>query len=179
MGSFAEMKNAKRGYTSNRLVEGDYLARIDSCEHFMASQSGEKYKVTLTILSVLSGDHREGEVVTTTFSRNHGLGVYLSNIKTFIAGVLGCSDDQVDEAVTHRTCSTFLHPDTGQPTPGENMLSGLVTRVTAVELTSKKKDEQGNPFAYSKYGWSPCLSKEEIQEQLGEERVKRFFPNGL
>lgn len=167
MGSFQGMSSARRGFASNRLVEGDYVVRIDKCEHFEARQTGEKYKVTLTILAVTTGRHKEGEVVTTTFSRNHGLDVYLGNIKGFIAGVLGQPDEAVGENETLKT----LEPD--------GPMNGLVCRVRAMEREGKKADEKGNKYVYSVYTWSPCLTPGEIRSTIGEERVKRFFPSGL
>jgi hypothetical protein len=167
MGSFQGMSNARRGFASNALKEGDYVVRIDKCENFEARQTGEKYKVTLTILAVTSGSHKEGEVVTTTFSRNHGLDIYLGNIKGFIAGVLG----QPDEAVGENEAIKTLEP--------HNEMCGLVTRVRSIERQGKKTDEKGNPYSYCVYTWSPCLSPEDIKSTLGPERIKRFFPNGL
>jgi len=168
MGSFSGMASATRGFASNRLIEGDYIVRIDKAENFEARQTGEKYKITATILAVTAGRHKEGEVVTVMYSKNHGLDQYLSNIKSFIAGVLNLPDPEVDEKMVLRT----LDP--------EQAMSGLVTRVRAIERDSKKKDDKtGTPFQYSVYTWAPFLQPEEIATAIGAERVKRFFPSGL
>lgn len=168
MGAFSGMKDAKRGYNSNPLTEGDYVARIDRCDFFEAQQNGEFYKITLTILAVGSGPHKEGEVVNILYGRKHGNTQFLQNVKSFIAGVMNVEDGLIDEAATMRT----LDP--------EQVLAGLVIQVKASRRNSKKsKREDGTPFEYSVYTYSPTLSDEDIKQTLGEARVKRFFPNGL
>jgi len=169
MGAFEGMTEAKRGYNSNAYTEGDCIARIDRCDHFEAKQTGEKYKVTLTILAVNEGPHKVGEVVTATFSKNHGADIYNGNIKGFIAGVLGVEDPQVGPEETLQT----LDP--------EQILRGEVCRCRAARRLSKKSVNvtTKEPNQYSVYTWYPRMEKPEILAAIGEEGVKRFFPNGL
>ena len=92
--------------------------------------------------------------------------------QAFIAGVMAVEDSKIGENETMQT----LDKSQG----GQEVLNGTVCRVKAIQRSSKKsKDEQGNPYDYSIYSWSPSLTDAEIVQALGEEAVKRFFPNGL
>ena len=172
MGTFSGMKDAKRGYTSNRLTEGDYVVRVDRCDHFEAEAAGEGFKITLTVLAAERGSHKEGEATTVTYFLKPGaLGgkkQWFGNIKSFIAVVMNVSDEVIDEAAVVRT----LDP--------EQVLAGTVCRVKSTSRLSKtSKGKDGTPNEFFMYSWAPALENEEILQTLGEERVKRFFPNGL
>lgn len=167
MGTFSGMAGAKRGFVSNPLKDGDYVVRIDKCSHFEAKQTGEKFKVDVTILAVNRGSMKEGEVASVTYSKQHGLDLFLGNIKGFIAGVMNVPDDAVGENETLQC----LEP--------QNILAGTVARVRADARASKKKDERGENFSYQVYTWHPSLDKAEIEKALGPDRVKKHFPNGL
>ncbi len=172
MGTFAGMKDAKRGYTSNRLEEGEYVARVDRCDHFEAEAAGEGFKITLTILAAQGSKHKEGEAATVTYflkpGTQGGKKQWFGNIKSFIAVVMNVSDDVIDEAAVVRT----LDP--------EQVLAGTVCRVKSTQRLSKtSKRQDGTPNEFYVYSWSPALENGEILQTLGEERVKRFFPNGL
>lgn len=177
MGAFTGMKDAKRGFASNPLREGKYVVRIDGCEFFESRKGAEFWKNTLTILAVSDGDHKVGEVVNTFFKCGDGTEkqTFQSNLKSFIAGVMAAEDAEIDEA----SINEILGKDAaGQPCP--NPLAGLVTVVTARKRASKsKRDDKGQPFEYTVYGWEPSLLNEEIKDAIGEEAVARFFPNGL
>ena len=99
MGTFSGMKDAKRGYTSNRLTDGDYVVRVDRCDHFEAEAAGEGYKITLTILASERGAHKEGEAVTATYflkpGTKGGKKQWFGNIKSFIAVVMGVDDEVI------------------------------------------------------------------------------------
>ena len=166
------MKDAKRGYTSNRLTEGDYVVRVDRCDHFEAEAAGEGFKITLTVLAAERGSHKEGEATTVTYFLKPGaLGgkkQWFGNIKSFIAVVMNVADEAIDEASVVRT----LDP--------EQILAGTVCRVRSNQRLSKKsKRDDGTPQEFFVYTWSPALENAEILQTLGEERVKRFFPSGL
>lgn len=168
MGAFSGLRDAARGFASNILRPGRYVARIDSCDSFEAEQKGRMWKNTLTILAVEEGDHKVGEQVHTFFKRGQYPKVFLQNIKSFIAGVLDVADDEVGE-------------EEAEEVLGENNpLEGLVTVVSGRKQASKSsKDEDGNPFMYTVYSWMPSLDEEEITEALAEGDMERFFPNGL
>jgi hypothetical protein len=172
MGTFSGMKDAKRGYTSNRLTEGDYVVRVDRCDHFEAEAAGEGFKITLTVLAADGGKHKEGEAVTATYflrqGSKGGKKQWFGNIKSFIAVVMNVEDERIDEAAVVRT----LDP--------EQALAGTVCRVKSIARMSKTtKDEQGNPNEFYVYSWTPAMENEEIRQTLGAERVARFFPSGL
>jgi hypothetical protein len=174
MGLFSGMAGATRSFGSNKLTEGDYVARIDGCDLFKTDMSGNCYKVTLTILAVLDGPHKVGEVVTTTWGdkRAKTEKQWLGNIKAFIAGVMAVDDAKIGETETMAT----LPAEQG----GQAVLNGTVCRIKAVRRTGKSVDkETGQPFEYSLYTWAPSLNDEEIVQAIGAEGVKRFFPNGL
>lgn len=174
MSLFSGMKGAKRGYQGTKLSEGDYFVRVDRCDTFETDISGNCYKITLTILAVNDGTHKEGEVVTVVFGdKRVTKAQWYGNIKGFIANVMSVEDEAVGEAETVAT----LHQELG----GQNVLGGTVCRVKAIRRTSKKsKNDKGEPFEFSVYNWSPAIvDNEEIRQVLGEERVKRYFPNGL
>jgi len=81
---------------------------------------------------------------------------------------MGVDDELVDEAVTMQC----LDPN--------QTLAGTVCRVKAVARASKKsRDDKGNPFEYVMYTWYTALDTDEIKKTLGDERVAKFFPNGL
>lgn len=180
MGIFAGMKDAARGYSSNKLTEGDYVARIDRCDLFKTDISGNVFKIALTILAVTDGPHKAGEVVTVTFGdKRITEKQWLGNIKGFIAGVMNQDDARIGEAETFRTLAEF-RDDKGQTQQGENVLGGTVCRVRATQRPSKtSRDKEGNPFDYSVYSWSPALTPEEITQAIGADAVARFFPSGL
>lgn len=168
MGAFSGLRDAARGFTSNPLRPGRYVARIDSCDSFEAEQKGLMWKNTLTILAVEDGDHKVGEQVHIFYKRGQYPKVFLQNIKSFIAGVLDVGDDEVGEEEAETVLSD------------ENPLEGLVTVVTGRQQASRSnRDEDGNPFKYTVYGYSASLSPGEIGEAIGEGGVERFFPNGL
>jgi hypothetical protein len=168
MGAFSGLRDAARGFSSNPLRAGRYVARIDSCDSFEAEQKGLMWKNTLTILAVEDGDHKVGEQVHVFFKRGQYPKVFLQNIKSFIAGVLDVADDEVGEEEAETVLSD------------ENPLEGLVTVVTGRQQASKSsRDDDGNPFMYTVYGWSASLDADEIAEAIGEQGVERFFPNGL
>jgi len=169
MGMFSGMGSATRGYQSNVLKEGEYLVRIDSCEHFEAKNKGEGFKTTLTILNVLSGtNHRPGEVVNTVWLKKGEVQMWLGNIKGFIAGCLGVEDARVDETVATEVAGP------------NNPLKGQVTKVKAITRVSKKKDEKtGEFFNYTLYSWSAVLTPDELRAALPAEDLQRFFPSGI
>lgn len=180
MGIFSGMKGAARGFASNKLTEGDYIARIDKCDLFKTDISGNCYKITLTILAVLDGPHRIGEAVTVNFpDKRVTEKQWLGNIKGFIAGVMNVADEAIGNDETYQTLAEF-RDDSGKMVQGENVLGGTVCRVKAIQRSSKSsKNDNGDPFSYSVYSWFPALTEAEIKQAIGEEGVKRFFPNGL
>jgi len=171
MGAFSGLRDAARGFSSNPLRAGRYVARIDSCDSFEAEQKGLMWKNTLTILNVEDGGespHKVGEQVHVFFKRGAYPKVFLQNIKSFIAGVLDEPDDEVGEEEAERVLSD------------DNPLEGLVTVVTGRQQASKSsKDADGNPFKYTVYSWGAQLDAEEITEVVGKNAIERFFPNGL
>ena len=172
MSTFAGMKDAKRGYTSNRLEEGDYIARVDRCDHFEAEAAGEGFKITLTLLGAERSKHKEGEAATVTYFLKPGaLGgkkQWFGNIKSFIAVVMGVDDEVIDEAAVVRT----LDP--------EQALAGTVCRVRSNQRLSKtSKRDDGSPHEFYVYTWTQAMEPAEIVQTIGQERIARFFPNGL
>jgi hypothetical protein len=182
MGMFQGMKDAKRGFQSNKLREGDYVVRIDRCDHITGDRAGDGFKITCTVLAVNAGDHHEGEVASVTYWKGSGKAAadqWLSNIKGFIGRVMGVTDDQIDEGATLQTLAEVYDEATRQTKPGQNVLGGTVARVTAQQRFSKsRRDESGNAVAYNLYGWNLALTPEEIESTLGAERTARFFPSG-
>lgn len=168
MGAFSGLKDAKRGFASNALQPGKYVCRIDGCDFFDTEQKGEMWKNTLTILNVIDGTHRVGEVVNTFFRVGAGKKTFQANLKGFLAGVLNVDDELIDE------------PQAMQATKEDSPMKGLVTVVTAQKRKSKeKKDEKtGEPVEYTVYSWSPSLDDAEILEAIGEEAYAQFFPQG-
>jgi hypothetical protein len=175
MGAFSGLKDASRGYQSNALQAGKYVARIDECA-FFDSAKGEMWKNTLTILAIDPSTgptpHKVGEVVNTFFKVQTGAGgknTFQGNLKAFLAGVLDVADDQIGEAEAGEAC--------GEKSP----MKGLVTVVTARRVVSQKTKDAvtGQPVSYVVYSWSPCLDAEQINAALSAEDLKRFFPSGL
>lgn len=168
MGAFSGLRDAARGFSSNPLRPGRYVARIDSCDSFEAEQKGRMWKNTLTILAVEEGDHKVGEQVHTFFKKGQYPKVFLQNIKSFIAGVLDVGDDEVGEEEAEAVLSE------------DNPVEGLVTVVSGRKQASRSsKDDDGNPFMYTVYGWGASLDEDEIVDAIGEDGVSKFFPNGL
>jgi hypothetical protein len=168
MGAFSGLRDAARGFSSNPLRAGRYVARVDSCDSFEAEQKGLMWKNTLTILAVEDGDHKVGEQVHTFFKKGQYPKVFLQNIKSFMAGILDVSDDEIGEEEAEAAL--------GEDSP----MVGLVTVVSGRRQASKSsRDEEGNPRQYTVYSWQPSLDDEEIVEAIGEDGVARFFPNGL
>lgn len=181
MGLFDGMASATRAFGSNKLTEGDYVARIDRCDVFKTDISGNCYKITLTILGVTDGPHKVGEVATVVFGdKRITEKQWLGNIKGFIAGVMNVDDSKIGAGETQRTLAEFKDAN-GNTVVGENCMAGEVCRVKATQRKSKnsKDPKTGEAYDYSIYNWSPSLSAEEITEALGAEAVKRFFPSGL
>jgi|SRR5688572_7003193 len=170
MGAFAGLKDAKRGFNSNPVQEGKYVARIDASNYFDTEQNGEMWKNTLTILAVVDGDaHRVGEVVHTFFRTKAGKKVFQQNLKSFIAGVLDVADEAIGE------------PEADEVLSENNPMLGLVTTLTVRRQASKtaKDEKTGEPLTYLVYSWAPSLSNDEIKSAIGAEGVARFFPSGL
>lgn len=169
MGAFSGLNDAKRSFNSNWLKPGKFVVRIDSCESFEAEQKGRMWKNNLTILAVDHGDHRVGEAVQTFWKKGEFPKVFFSNIRTFVADLLGVDFEEVTEQVVERIAAE----------EGGN-LRGLVAVVTGLERAQKnRRQEDGSPAMFTHYSWSPALSDEEIMAAIGEEGVARFFPNGL
>lgn len=172
MGIFSGMESASRGYTSNFVQPGRYIARIDDVTCFEKPGVGTLWKNTLTVLSVEAGDeesNRVGEQVQVYFKFDQRWpNMFLGKVKSFIAGVLGVSDDQVGEAEAEEA--------SGENSP----LVGLVTTLSAVASPSKRStNPDGSPKLFTNYSWGRNLSADEIRSALSEEAVNRFFPNGL
>ena len=170
MGAFADMNSATRGYVSNYLRPGRYLARIDECVSFDKKGVGRMWKNTLTIIAVEEGDHKVGEQVQTFFKLDPRYpDMFYGKIMGFIAGVMGVTDDEVGEDETNEVLD-----------PEGNPLLGVVTLVTAVASASKKStNDDGSPKMFTNYSWGTGLDNTEIADAIGEEAVERFFPNGL
>ncbi len=168
MGAFSGLRDAARGFSSNPIRKGRYVARIDACDSFEADQMGLMWKNTLTILAVEEGDHKVGEQVHVFYKKGQYPKLFLQNIKTFMAGVLDVADDEIGEEEAEMALSD------------DSPMVGLVTVVTAREQASRTaKDDDGNPRKYVVTSWQPSLDDDEIVEAIGEEGVTRFFPNGL
>lgn len=169
MGAFVGMNDATRGYVSNYLMPGKVVVRIDGCVSFEKEGVGRMWKNDLTILAVEDGPHKIGDQVQTFFKLDPRYPkMFYGKIMAFIAGVNGCTDEEVGEAETEEVLSE------------NNPLEGLVTVVTAAASPSKKStNEDGTPKMFTNYSWSESLDDEEILAAIGEEGVERFFPNGL
>jgi hypothetical protein len=168
MGAFSGMKDAKRGFNSNPLLPGRYLVRIDECAFFDTDKNGEMWKNTLTILAVDEGEHKVGEVVNTFFKTKPGKKIFQQNVKSFIGTIMECSDEDIDEDYTKEACSE------------ESPLLGLCTVVTARQRPSKSAtDDEGNPYLYTTYSWSPQVSAEDVKSSMEPADFKRIFPKGL
>lgn len=171
MGALSGLKKATRGYVSNYLQPGSYIVRLDASQLFDSESKGEMWKNTLTVLAVEEGEHKVGEEVHHFISMTKGDGakkMFQQKLKAFIAGVLDCEDEDVDEAAAEKVCGD------------EQVMAGMVFRVQARNQASRKsKDEDGNPKVFTNYSWFPQMSPAEITEAIGEEAVAEFFPNGL
>lgn len=173
MGAFSGMKDAKRGFASNPLRPGKYVVRIDACD-FFKSDNGEYWKNTLTILAVDQGDHKVGEVVNTFFKFKdtaEGRTIFQQNLKSFMAGILACEDEQIDESAAKRASGE------------EQTMRGMITVVSGVMRTSKNKvyedgPQKGQPKQYPVFSWAPSLDAEETLAAIGAENYKKFFPSG-
>lgn len=170
MGAFSDLGKTSRGYTSNPLRPGTYIARIDSCDSF-DTRKGLMWKNSLTILAIEDGGdkpHRVGEQVDVFFTKGQYPEVFLQNIKAFIAGVTGAADEDVGEEQADLVLSD------------DNPLAGVVTRVKGVTRTSKSgKNDDGTPKTYTVFQWDERLADDEVIEAIGEEGVAQYFPNGL
>lgn len=169
MGAFAGMNEATRGYVSNYVLPGRYVVRIDECVDFEKEGVGKMWKNSLTVLAVQEGTHKIGEQVQTFFKFDQRYPkMFFGKIMAFIAGVMGVTDEEVNEEETEQVLSE------------DNPLEGLVTILIATASASKKqKNEDGTPKMFTNYSWSEALDEDEILAAIGEEGVERFFPNGL
>lgn len=169
MGAFAGMNDATRDYTSNYVRKGRYVVRIDECTSFEKEGVGRLWKTSLTVLAVEDGDHKIGEDVQTFFKLDPRYPkMFYGKIMSFIAGVMGVTDEEVGESETEEVLGE------------QNPLVGLVTVLNAVDSASKKaKNEDGTAKIFTNYAWGAALDNDEILDAIGEEGVARFFPNGL
>jgi hypothetical protein len=170
MGFFSGMSDATRGFSSNFLTRGKYVARIDDATSFEKEGKGRMWKTTLTILAVDGeSEHKAGDEVHVFYKFDPRYPkMFFGKIIGFIAGVMDVADDAIGEDETNEVLSD------------NNPMVGMVTVVTARDqVSSKSKDEDGNPRVYTNYSWSARLSEEEIVAAIGEEGVEQFFPNGL
>lgn len=174
MGAFTGLKDATRGFSSNYCREGEFLVRIDANEMFDYTNADglacEMWKSTCTVLGVIAGDHRVGEVVHMgiRFGGKVPKDTSQSNLKGFIAGVLGCEDEQIGE------------PEAIQCLSEESPLTGQVCVVKARNRASKKsRGKDGEPIIFTDYSWEEALTPEQIREALPEDVIAKFFPNGL
>ena len=169
MGAFTGMDTATRGFQSNPLKPGRYIVRIDECAFFDTQNDGEMWKNSHTVIAVEDGEQGVGELTHTFFRMKPGKQIFQSNVTGFIAGILGCNDDEVDEAASLRVVDEKAQP-----------FAGYVVPVTAVQRVSKtKKTESGSAVTYTTYTWGRRMTNEEILVAIGPEGVERFFPNGL
>jgi len=167
MTRFVGLGDAKRGFNSNRLGPGEYYVRLDSSTYYPTETRGNMWKNTLTILGVVAGDHHVGEEVNTFFREAAGRKTFLGNLKGFIAGVLGCNDEDVDDGAGDRVLD-------------EDLLKGTVFYIKAVQRVTKKTDEKtGEPITYMLYTWGKFMTGDEIRAAIGDEAVAQFFPAGL
>ena len=175
MGAFAGMNDATRGYTSNYLLPagnsspGKYVVRIDECVSFEKEGVGKMWKNSLTILAVEQGPHKIGEDVQTFFKLDPRYPkMFYGKIMSFIAGVLGVADSEVNEDETDEVLSD------------KNPLLGLVCLVTATASPSKKQtNEDGSPKMFTNYSWGEFMDDDEIEAAIGEYGMERFFPEGF
>lgn len=180
MGAFDGLKDASRGYTSNSVKDGIYAVRIDSSD-FFETQNGESWKNSLTVLSIIEGsqrlsenqqDHRVGESVNTFFTckaGKQGKEIFQRNLKAYMAGVLGCADDEIGQAEAEKASGE------------ENVLGGLVTILTVrMQAHKTAKDEKtGDPVMYPIYSWSGMLTEDETKDVMTDEAFAKIFPKGF
>jgi hypothetical protein len=167
------MADATRGFASNFLTPGRYVARIEDCVSFEREGKGRMWKTTLTILAIDTMEqdnaHKVGDEVHVFYKYDPRYPkMFFGKIMGFIAGVMDVPDDAIGEEETNEVLSD------------DNPMRGMVTVVTARNsVSTKSKNEDGTPKVFTNYSWAPRLSDEEIVEAIGEDGVERFFPNGL
>ena len=173
MGFFSGMNDATRGFSSNLLGAGRYVARIDDATTFEKEGKGRMWKTTLTILAIESqpegSSYKPGDEVHIFYKYDPRFPkMFFGKIMSFIAGVMDVPDEAIGEAETNEVLSD------------DNPMRGMVTVVTARDkVSTNSRDDRGEPKVFTEYTFSPRLSDEQIVAAIGEEAVARYFPNGL
>lgn len=173
MGFFSGMNEATRGFSSNILHAGRYVARIDDATTFEKEGKGRMWKTTLTILAIESqsegSPQKPGDEVHIFYKYDPRYPkMFFGKIMSFIAGVMDVPDEAIGEAETNEVLGD------------DNPMRGMVTVVTArAKPSTNQKAEDGSPRMFTEYSFSPRLSDDEIVAAIGEDAVARYFPNGL
>lgn len=173
MGLFSGIKVAKMMVSATYMGTGHYLTRIDNIKYGETRKKEKFLAIEQTVIAVLPSNepqqHKIGDEVT-HFLQISGNEYFLADFKQFIVGVLGASEDEVDETV----CGWAAGLDEkDNPLAGGSPLKG-----TVVEIDNRGKvTKEGKNFTKVKYVRE--IKAEQVLLDLPPELVKRFFPEGV
>lgn len=161
---FSGIRDAK-ATQSLYFKDGTYLVRLDNLAMRKNRQQMDIAVIETTIVAVLDDADgkalRVGQEPSQVISRGGKAGDYfLRDIKGFICGALGVSDDEV----TEEACARIF-------ADGASPMRGLLVEVNCYTRLSK----QGNPITVHR--WQGEVSADRAVEALDAKTIARFFPN--
>lgn len=162
---FAGIAQARAQTEKNYEECGGYVERIDSVTWIVGYNDGlnkviiKKTVLGVTVPNAQGRTHSVGEQISHVIVENLKYDYFLPEVKAFIANVVGCPQEAVDDVM----CQEIFNP-------AANPLGGLVVEV----MNNPKMSGSGKLLAIKNY--KRRIRSAEIQQILAPEVVARFFP---
>jgi hypothetical protein len=160
---FSKIGEVRPKIQANYFKPGHYLVRIDRVLGKKNRKDEDQFIVEMTVIHVYNDmegkGHKVGEECANVINFKHDMA--LPNVKRFCMAVLQRPEADITPTVCERIVSDK------QP------LAGVIVEVQAINTVTKK----GNDF--TDVGYKRPVPAKHLIEQLTEDEVSMFFPDGL
>lgn len=164
---------------AGRLGEGDHIVRIDAIEMAETRNHEDMVRVSSTVVQTTSEQNHVGQDVSTIIMCNTDF--FLPEVKRMVCAFL-CLDpsDDYDDTVSLNVVGLDAEGnDLPEGSEELGMCENLCVRIKSVAKPVPAKKEGDKPSVFVRSDYQESMSPEEALEELGEEVLAEYFPEGV